>query len=74
MVLSKDATTIRFNEPPAANKKFLFYRCTDLIDGFAEFYPGTAIKAQDLNDNFFVLQSGIEEARCAVQRAEDAIE
>ena len=69
-----NATTIRFNEPPAAGQKILIYRCTDLTPLPAEFYPGTAIKAQDLNDNFFVLQSAIEEARCAIQRAEDSID
>jgi len=34
----------------------------------AEFYPGTAVKAQDLNDNFFVLKSAIEEASCSILR------
>ena len=66
-------TTIRFNEPPAYNQKLLIYRCTDLTPLPAVFHPGHSIKADDLNDNFFVLQSAIEEARCAITRSEETI-
>ena len=69
----KDATTVRFNVAPPFNQRILIYRCTDLNDGFAEFYPGTAIKAQELNENFYTLKSGIEEARCSASRAADGI-
>ena len=48
-----NATTIRFHTPPVYGQKILIYRCTDLTPLPAEFYPGTSIKAQDLNDNFF---------------------
>ena len=68
-----NATTIRFNEAPAFGTKILIYRSTDLSPLPAEFYPGTAIKAQDLNDNFFVLQSAIEEAKCAITLSEQAL-
>lgn len=61
-------TEIRFNEAPENDQQFIIYRCTDLTPLPAEFYPGTAIKAQDLNDNFFVLKSAIEEARCETNR------
>ena len=67
-------TLIRFNEAPKYDQKFIIYRCTDLEPLPAEFYPGTPIKAQDLNNNFFVLKSAIEEARCAVSRIDDKAE
>lgn len=67
-------TTIRFNAPPSDGQKFIIYRCTDLSPLPAEFYPGTAIKAQDLNDNFFVLASAVEEAKCGVQRLEETLD
>ena len=61
-------TTIQFNQPPANLQKFIIYRCTDLDPLPAIFHPGHSIKAQDLNDNFFVLNLAIEEARCAIER------
>ena len=67
-------TLIRFNDAPANGQKFIIQRCTDLEPLPAEFYPGTSIKAQDLNDNFFVLKSAIEEARCAIQRQSEKSE
>ena len=67
-------TTIRFDPAPVQDQKFIIYRCTDLTPLPAEFYPGSAIKAQDLNDNFFVLKSAIEEARCAIQRNDEKSE
>jgi len=70
----KDATVIRFNDPPANGQKFIIYRCTDLNDDFAEFYPGTAIKAGELNDNFFVIKAAIEENRCAINRQSEKSE
>ena len=67
-------TLIRFNDAPAYDQKFIIYRCTDLEPLPAEFYPGTPIKAQDLNDDFFVLKSAIEEARCSINRYNDKAE
>ena len=67
----KNDTTIRFDEAPEAGQKLIIYRCTDLEPLPAEFFPGNSIKAQDLNDNFFVLQSAIEEARCEAQRLDE---
>jgi hypothetical protein len=67
-------TTLRFDEAPETDQKLIIYRCTDLTPLPAEFYPGTAIKGQDLNDNFFVLQSAIEEARCAIVRQDEKAE
>ena len=61
-------TLIRFNDAPANDQKFIIYRCTDLEPLPAQFHPGHSIKAEDLNENFFVLKSAIEEARCAISR------
>jgi len=67
-------TTLRFDEAPENEQKFIIYRCTDLEPLPAEFYPGTPIKAKDLNDNFFVLKNAIEEARCAIGRQDEKAE
>ena len=67
----QNETTIRFTTAPVG-QRFIIYRCTDLEPLPSTFYPGTAIKAQDLNDNFFVLKSAIEEAHCSIQRSEEA--
>ena len=47
---------------------------SDLTPLPAQFNPGTPIKAADLNDNFFVIQSAIEEARCAIIRVDEKAE
>tara|TARA_R110002012_G_scaffold238384_1_gene412178 strand:+ start:1203 stop:2471 length:1269 start_codon:yes stop_codon:yes gene_type:complete len=67
-------TLIRFNEAPPFDQRFIIYRCTDVNQLPAEFYPGSTIKAQDLNNNFFVLKSAIEEAKCAVSTSEGALD
>ena len=63
-------TLIRFNDPPENDQRFIIYRCTELDQLPAEFYSGSSIKAQDLNDNFFVLKSAIEEAKFAASLTE----
>ena len=57
-------TTIQFNEAPPADTRILIYRCTDTDPLPATFHPGHSIKAQDLNDNFDILQMAVEEAKC----------
>ena len=47
-----NATTIQFNTAPADGVVVRIYRDTDNDDLRAVFYPGSAIRAQDLNDNF----------------------
>lgn len=64
----KNDTVINFKKAPANGQKLIIYRCTDLEPLPAEFFPGSTIKAQDLNDNFFVLKSAIEEVRCEIER------
>lgn len=69
-----NATTIQFiTAPPAqvdesgnpiANIKI--WRQTDIESLIASFYPGSAIRAQDLNSNFEQLQHAIQEVRCEI--------
>jgi hypothetical protein len=47
-----NATTIQFNTAPAASTAIRIYRTTDTEELLATFYPGSAIRAQDLNDDF----------------------
>jgi len=47
-----NATTIQFNTAPANGVAIRIYRETDDATLTANFYPGSAIRAQDLNENF----------------------
>jgi hypothetical protein len=47
-----NATTIQFNTAPTNAQKIVIYRLTNNDNLKAEFYPGSAIRAADLNDNF----------------------
>jgi len=47
-----NATTVRFNSPPAADVAIKIYRATDDSNLVATFYPGSAIRSSDLNDNY----------------------
>ena len=55
-----NATTVEFATAPANGVAIRIYRNTSVDEPKAVFYPGSAIRAQDLNDNFeqnlFVLQ------------------
>ena len=46
------ATTVQFNTAPANGVKIKIYRETDSDSLTATFYAGSAIKSEDLNDNF----------------------
>ena len=69
-----NATTIQFNTAPPvvedykgvqiANVKIA--RVTDLDSMVASFYPGSSIRAQDLNSNFEQLQHAVQEGRCSI--------
>ena len=67
-------TLIRFKTAPGYNQKFIIYRCTDLSPLPADFFPGHSIKAEDLNNDFFVLKAAIEETRCAISRNDSKVE
>ncbi len=47
-----NATTIRFGTAPATDKKIKIYRDTSSTTLSSTFYPGSAIRSSDLNDNF----------------------
>ncbi len=46
-----NATTIQMNSAPGSGVKVIIYRDTDNDNKKATFYPGSAIKAEDLNNN-----------------------
>ena len=47
-----NATTIQFNTAPANGVKIKIFRETSVDNLTATFYAGSAIKSEDLNDNF----------------------
>jgi len=47
-----NATTLSFNTAPANGAAIRIYRDTDITNLNATFFPGSAIKAEDLNNNF----------------------
>jgi hypothetical protein len=69
-----NATTVQFNTAPPAPPAPLpgeaerfnirIYRFTPVDRMQASFYPGSAIRAEDLNDNFDQLRFAIAESRC----------
>jgi len=47
-----NATTVQFNTAPANGAPIRIYRNTDVSQLSATFFPGSAIRSQDLNENF----------------------
>jgi len=47
-----NATTVQFNTAPSSGAKIKIFRETDTDNLAATFYAGSAIKSEDLNDNF----------------------
>ena len=72
-----NATTIQFNTAPANGVAIRIYRETENENTQAMFYPGAAIRAQDLNDNFdqvlFVTQESTNTANTASTSANTAL-
>jgi len=58
-----NATTLSFTAAPASSAKIRIYRETDVSNLKATFFPGSAIKAEDLNDNFQQNNFAVEEIR-----------
>jgi hypothetical protein len=71
-----NATTIQFNTAPANGAAIRIYRVTDDAALSAQFYPGSAIRSQDLNDNFtqnlYVTQESNRDATSAIATANAA--
>ena len=71
-----NATTVEFLTPPPSpeyndEKNVWITRRTDLETMLATFYPGSSIRAQDLNDDFDQLRLAIQEGRCSLQDFRD---
>ena len=67
-----------FTNPPANGTKVLIERITSSDDLKFTFFPGSAIRARDLNDNFtqalYVIQESDIEADSATEAANEAIQ
>lgn len=60
----ENLTTIRTKTAP--QQDLVIYRCTNISQPAAEFFPGNSIKAEDLNANQRQVLQAIEELRCAI--------
>jgi len=57
-----NATTLSFNTAPANGVAIRIFRDTDINTLNATFFPGSAIKAEDLNNNFTQSHFAVQEA------------
>ena len=68
-----NATTIRFGTAPATGKAIKIYRDTASAELAATFYPGSAIRSSDLNDNYtqnlYVTQEAENDATSALNNS-----
>jgi len=69
--LFKNPTVIEFAVAPATD--VVIYRCTDIDQMQATFFPGYSVKADDLNDDFNQLRLAIEESRCGIGSLKEEI-
>ena len=58
-----NATTLSFTSAPANGVEIRIYRDTDIDTLKATFFPGSAIKAEDLNDNFTQNNFAVQEIK-----------
>ena len=73
--LFANATTVEFLTPPPAPEdeelqNIWITRNTNIEQMIATFYPGSSIRAQDLNDDFDQLRLAVQEAKCSVENFE----
>nr|AKH48893.1 tail tubular protein B [uncultured marine virus] len=70
-----NVTTVEFNTAPAVGVDIRIYRNTDVSTIENVFYPGSAVRAKDLNDNFTQSLYVVQEATFNTSKAtEDAAE
>ena len=64
--VQETATSLKFlTAPPASSvPNILIARNTDVQSMVSTFYPGSSIRAQDLNDDFDQLRMSVQEQRC----------
>lgn len=71
-----NATTLQLTTAPATGATIRIFRSTSADDLKAVFYPGSAIRARDLNDNFtqnlYVTQEADRDSTAATKAAEEA--
>lgn len=60
----ENLTTIKISPPPGSD--VVIYRCTDVSEPKAKFFPGNSIQAVDLNANQRQVLNAIEELRCTI--------
>jgi len=60
----ENLTTIKISPPPGSD--VVIYRCTDVNEPKAKFFPGNSIQAVDLNANQRQVLNAIEELRCTI--------
>ena len=60
-----NATTLSFTSAPANAVEIRIYRDTDTDTLKATFFPGSAVKAEDLNDNFTQNNFAVQEIKAA---------
>ena len=61
-----NATTLSFTSAPASGVDILIFRDTNVDTVKATFFPGSAIKAEDLNDNFTQNNFAVQELAAKV--------
>ena len=71
-----NATNLQLNTAPALNAAIRIYRVTDSADIRHVFFPGSSIRARDLNDNFtqsiYIVQESLDSSITAAEKATQA--
>lgn len=68
-----NATTIQFNTAPANGVEIRIYRDTNVDNLSSTFFPGSAIKAEDLNNNFTQNNYSAQESKALSSQAPTAL-